>query len=239
LYNSGMTINEYQTITGTTVASADVTRVTAQITRAQRVLETLIGFTLDPAHVNDNQYDEIGKTAQECPCPLDLNVDDLDAPDAVVKAYRTYIFNKRDGYIAIDPASTVHAVKLVKDGVTFRTLDPDEYRVEFVNGFTKYIKRCEDFCFCVTNDCYCTQLAVDATWLWDGTTSDIPDDLLQIWAEMTTFYSDLKQNIKSQTLGSHSYTKFDKTPPEKLEHNLAVIKNYAGPNGSATQNPVW
>lgn len=234
-----MTINEYQTITGLTVSSSDTDRVTAQLTRTQRILETLLGFTLDTAHVNDNQYNEIGKTATECPCPLNVDVDALDAPDAVVKAYRTYYFNKNDGYIAIDPASAVHAVKLVKDGVTFRTLDPDEYRVEYINGFTKYVKRCEDFCFCVTPNCYCTQLAVDATWLWDGTTSDIPDDLLQVWADMVTFYSDQKQNIKSQVLGSHSYTKFDKKPPQELDFNLAVIKNYAGPNGSVAQNPVW
>lgn len=233
-----MTINEYQTITGTTVATGDVTRVTATITKTQSILETLLGFTLTAASVNNNEYDEIGISPIDCPCP-NVNVDTLQAPDAVVYAYRMFSWNPKDKYIAIDPATAVHKIKLVKDGVTFRTLDPDQYRIDYKQGIVKFIERCDEWCFCQTLDCYCTQLAVDADWLWDGTPA-LPDDLAQVWAEMTTFYAvpDVKRKLKSETLGSHSYT-LTNTPPEKEDNNMAVIKKYAGPNGSARPALTW
>lgn len=233
-----MTISEYQTITGTTVSTSDINRVTATITKTQRMLETLLGFSLTPAEVNDNQYIEIGKTTLECPCPS-VNIGSLELPDPVIYAYRLYPYNPKDKYFSIDPATAVHALKLVKDGVTFRTLDSDVYRLEYKQGIVKYIERCEDWCFCQTLDCYCTQLAVDADWLWDGSPA-IPDDLAQVWAEMTTFYAmpDLNRKLKSETLGSHSYTK-DNRPPEQDENNLAVIIKYAGPNGSAKKTITW
>jgi len=225
-----MTLNEYETLTGITVPANRVDVVTAQITRTQRILETMLGFTLTEADANDNEYTEIGKTALECPCP-NIDVDDLEDPDAVVYAYRMYRYNLKDHFLVIDPCTDVHAVKLVKDGVTFRTLDPDEYRLQERQGFIKYIEDCEDWCFCATASCFCVQMAVDADWLWDGSPA-IPDDLNQVWAEMTTWYSDPNNNVRSQTLGTHNYSKWDDTRPEMEAHNKSVIKKYAGPNGS-------
>ncbi len=75
------------------------------------------------------------------------------------------------------------------------------------------------------------QLAVDADWVWPDA-SDIPADLLDVWAEMTTYYADQKRDIKSEVLGSHRYEKFDKEEPETFDYNQAIIKRYAGPLGS-------
>ncbi len=51
---------------------------------------------------------------------------------------------------------------------------------------------------------------------------------------MITFYSNLKRDIRSQTLGPHSYTKFQKAdvPPQEDKENISVIKKYAGQHGS-------
>jgi hypothetical protein len=224
-----MTLAEYKSITGLTVATADETRVTAQITRVQRILEDILGYTLTAASVNTNQYVEIGKTADECPCP-DVDMDTLKAPDAVVKAYRLFNYNRKDKMISIDPNSKVHKVKLVKDGVTFKTFETDEYRLHYKHNFIKYIEECDNCCWCsCVYDCYCTQLAIDADWLWTAT---LPNDLLQVFADMVTYYADLQNNIKSETLGSHSYTKFDKSLPQMESYNWKILQKYIGANGS-------
>ena len=234
-----MTLSDYQTITGTTVATADQTRVTAQITRTQRILETLLGYSLDTP--DTNEYTEIGKTATECPCP-DVDMDALEDADAVVGAYRLFTYRKGEKIISIDPASEIHAVKLVKvegddTGITFKTLEDSEYRVHKQQGIMKYLEECEDCCFCACSyDCYCVQLAVDGTWVLPG------DDLDQVWADMITFYSDPRHDIQSEKLGSHSYSKFydsSKSQPMQLPrpelqpHNAAVIVKWAGHHGTA------
>lgn len=221
-----MTLSEYEAITGITVSAANQALVTAQIARTQRILETMLGYTLNAADVNDNEYVEIGKTSTDCPCP-DVDMDTLESPDAVVNAYRLYNYNRNDRYFSIDPATAIHAVKLVKDGVTFRTLDDEDYRAHYKQGIVKYLEVCENCCWCTCMfDCYCTQLAVDADWL-----STVPADLLDVWAAMVTFYADSKNDIKSETLGSHSYTR-GRFVPEEQDYNLAILMKYTGPNGS-------
>lgn len=224
-----MTIEEYESIKGITVPTADRTRVSAEIIHTQRILEGLLGFTLDSSLINTNQYMEVGKTTVDCPCPDTVDVDALDAADSVVFAYRMFDYNRKDTIISIDPCSAVHALKLVFNNITFKTFETDEYREHSEHGFIKYLEDCENCCFCKCEICRCVQIAVDATWLW----ATLPDDLDQVWAEMVTFYSDLKTNIKSETMGPHSYTKFNDTPPEKEDHNMAVIKKYEGANGSS------
>lgn len=235
-----MDIDKYEELTGFTVPSSKQARVTAQITRTQRILERLLGYTLKTSasgavgDVNYNEYAESGKTQTDCPCPDDnLTLDD---PDSVTYAYRLFPHYKDDIYLRIDPATAIHKVKLVKDLVTYYTFETDEYRADYKNGLITAIEVIED-CWCklaVRECCNHMQLAVDATW---GFTT-IPDDLYQVWAEMVTWYSDPKnlQGIKSQVLGSHSYTKFDNNPPEMVSHNMDVLKLYAGPNGSLKRN---
>lgn len=230
-----MNLEQYQTLTGITVASGDQGRVTAQIARTRAMLETMLGYTLDPEKVTTNFYNELGKTQLECACP-NVDTENLDAPDAVVGAYRLFNYDEYDKFFHVDPFSAVHKVKLVHirpgtgdQGITLKTFDADEIRVHFGrDSWSKYIEHCSD-CLCLCECSECVQLAVDATWLW---TSDIPSDLLYVWADMVTHYADCKRNIKSESITTHSYTKFDKTAPESEPGNLAVIRRYAGPHGS-------
>lgn len=224
-----MDIAKYEELTGITVPASQQTYVTAIIRRTQRVLENLLGFTLDPDLYDQNQYTELGKTTSECPCPAEDM--DLDPADPVIFAYRLYPYNEKDKFLSIDPATEIHAVKLVKDGVTYRTIEPHEYRGQVKQGLIKFLEQIKCFCsFSCECSCSQMQLAVDATWVWAE--DEIPEDLLDIWADMVTAYSDPKYDIKSETLGPHSYTRFDNTYPEQDPDNLAVIKKYAGPLGS-------
>lgn len=238
-----MNLAEYQTLSGVTVPSTQTAKVTATIARTQAMLETLLGFTLDPDKVNENLYNELGKTSQECFC-LSVNLENLQDPDAVTKAYRLYRYNDLDKYFHIDPFSKVHKVKLVyvkegdsPNGVTLKTFDWDEIRLQMKQGFGKYIEHCMD-CLCSCSCSDCVQLAVDADWLWpDGT--DLPTDLQYVWVDMITYYSDYKKKeIKSESIDTHSYTRFDNKAPETDPQNLAIIKKYAGPYGSVTVMPL-
>lgn len=235
-----MNLNEYKTLSGITVSSGDESYVTAQIDRTQYMLETMLGFTLDSTKVTENIYDELGQTQQECACSS-VDTESLLPADEVNGAYRLYNYNKQDKYFHIDPASDIYSIKLVYikegsgvSGVTLKTLDIDTIRLHLNNyGFINYIEHCKS-CFCDC-DCDCVQLAVDADWLWEN---NLPKDLMYLWADMITYYSDKKLNIKSESIDSHSYTKGDTKAPETEPRNIAILKKYAGPRGSIAVQPL-
>lgn len=239
-----MTLSEYQTLTGITVSSANTAKVTAQIARTQAMLETLLGFTLNPDEVETNLYNELGKSSENCFCPS-VDLEDLQDPDAVVGAYRLFRYNDLDKYFHVDPFSRVHKVKLVfikggtgANGVTLKTFDTDEIRVQYGrDGWAKYIEHCQN-CLCTCECDSCVQLAVDADWLWTPAT-EIPLDLQYLWADMITWYADDKnKKLKSESIDTHSYTFGANPAPETEPQNLAVLKKYAGPYGSVSVMPV-
>jgi len=225
-----MDLAKYEELSGLSVSAEDQTLVEATINKVVSKLESMLGYTLDITKVNDNQYVEIGKTQTDCPCVDSVDIDNLLPADAVVFAYRLYSYNKRDKIIAIDPCTDVHAVKLVKDGVTFLTLEADSYQTIKKNGIIKYIELC-DSCFTCVTSCDCVQLAVDATWLWSSV-DNMPTDLLYLFSDMVTYYSNPTKDVKSETLGSHSYTLFSNSAPDSLKENIKVLNKYVGPNGS-------
>lgn len=233
-----MDLAKYQELTGITISAQNETFVTAQISRAQSTLETMLGFTLCPDNVEDNLYDELGKTQQSCLCPSDIDIANLEDADDVEGAYRLYRYNPNDKYFHVDPFSIVYKVKLVhilpgeEQGVTIKTFDDEDLRVHYGRGdWSKFIEHCKEcLCFCDCKDCI--QLAVDADWLW---TDCPPTDLLYVWADMVTYQVDCKKDIKSESIQGHSYTKFDRVLPETVPQNYAIIQRYAGPHGSATR----
>jgi len=117
---------------------------------------------------------------------------------------------------------------LVKDDVTYKTLEDYEYRADVKRGVITFLEQSNTWCSCVSDNCNFVQLAVDAAWIGNP----IPPELEQVWAEMVTYYSDTKRGLKSETMGPHSYSRFEKLSPERENHNHATIKRYAGPNGS-------
>lgn len=230
-----MTVQDYQNLTGLTVSVNREKLIYAQIQRTQAVLENMLGYSLDFDLLDLNEYEEEGKLDDTCPCSCSDADPDLEPADAVVFAYRMFPYHAKDKYLSIDPASSIHAVKLVKNGVTYRTLEEDDYRLNSKRGIIKFLEQCDRWCACKL-ECNCVQLAVDATWLWPE--DEMPIDLQTVWADMVTFYADMKRDVRSETLGPHSYTKFDRQKPETLTENMAVIQRYAGPNGTAGRMPI-
>lgn len=216
----------YEQLTGTTVSNE--TKVTATIRRTKAILEALLGYSLDVEKVNE--YDEAGISPVDCPCDADLEA--LLPADEVVGSYRLYKFDRRTKIISFDPASDVYAIKLVRNGVTYRTFEAGEFNLIYKHGFTKYAELCDNYCTCTTEYCGCSQLAVDADYLWDDYENSLPDDLLDLWAEMVTYYSNPKFNIKRETLATHSYELASTKTPEEEARNLLILQKYAGPNGT-------
>lgn len=216
-----MDLTLYQQLTGTTVPASRVTYVTAKIERTRRDLEELLGYTLDLTHVMDNEYIVYGEEP--------------------VFAYRLFSYNKNDKYLSIDPCFEVYSVKLVRNGVTIKTFDADEFRIDQKRGLIRYLEVLDDIFPTITDlrdeEIEEVQLAVDARWFGPSDTyeweNELPDDLLYVWADMIDYETDDKSDIKSETLGTHSYTKFSESEaPEANDKNLSVLRKYAGPNGS-------
>lgn len=229
-----MDLSKYQELTGLTVPSSKTAYVTAQINRATSILEELLGYTLDSTKVDTNLYNEIGKTNIECACP-DVDAE-LDDPDEVIGAYRLYRYDYREPFLHLDPFSTINAVKLVHDGITVKTFEADDYRIVIgKEGFTKYLEITGDWLGCEYYCNHTVQLAVDAEWLWTDET-DIPVNLLYVWADMVKFYSADKEDVKSESIGPHSYTKADNKPAETKPRNKSVLVDYAGPYGKAVKS---
>lgn len=224
-----MDLATYNNLTGL-CTSENENRIQANLGKAQSMLEGLLGYTLDPELVLQNLYNEQGISPSECSCSSVLD-EDLLPPDAVEFAYRLYAYNPKDRYLLVDPFTEINKVKLVKNGVTIKTFEDDEYRIHYErDGVAKYIEICDE-CGCSCDCTDCVQLAVDADWLWQ-TFDDVPIDLQYIWADMVSYYADCKSDIKSESIGPHSYTKFDKTPPQDEPINRSVLIKYAGAYGS-------
>lgn len=236
-----MNLWQFQQLSGITVPEAQQAIVQAQILRTKKLLESMLGFTLDPEKINENFYNEEGKTATECSCP-NVSTENLLDPDELVTAYRLFPYNPHDKYFHIDPFTQVHQVKLVWNNVTVKTFDEEEYRANFANGWGKYLENCQGHRLCVCACTDCVQLAVDADWMFvcdssvgDSSVGCIYDEILYIWADMISFYADCKKDVKSESIGSHSYTKYDKIAIEDMPSNIAILKKYAGPNGTLSK----
>lgn len=237
-----MDLEKYTELTGLPVATEDEAFVKATIRRTGSSLEALLGYTLKKNKVSINQYEEKGKTQDECGSFRFHDVEGtLSDPDEIIGAYRLFPYNKSDSYLHVDPFTKLNAVKLVHikagdepNGVTVKTFNNNHIRVHTTNGISTFIQKCDD-CICLCDCGDCVQLAVDADWLYD---SCLPDELLYLWADMITIESDPKKGLKSETLGPHSYTYFDSANSPFDDSDLATIKKYAGPNGSVIKTIV-
>lgn len=235
-----MTLAEYQTLTGITVPANQVAVITATLARATSMLETMLGYTLNPELRNTNFYNELGKTQNDCSCPP-VDTETLLPADAVVNGYRLFDYNELDTYLWVDPYLTINKVKLVfikqgagTTGVTLKTFSVDQIRIhKGLGNLNKYLEKCNE-CFCSCDCTGCVQLAVDADWQF----VTLPTDLQYVLVDMVGYYSNPKYKVKSESIDTHSYTLFDNTAPELEPNNLSVIKKYAGPNGSVVSMPT-
>lgn len=233
-----MTIEKYEELTGRRVPESQQTLITAQLNKSRIILESLLGYSLLKSKASENQYEELGISRNECSYD---DGDELNDPDEVEGSYRLFPYNEHDEFLPVDPYTKIYKVKLVRiktggdeNGITIRTFTDDQVSEYSKGGFSKYIKRCQT-CFCLCDCTNCVQLAVDAEWVNE---SCLPEELNMLWADMGAYYADCKKDLKSETLGSHSYTKFDKGAPELWIQNISIIKKYAGPNGTVNREPV-
>ncbi len=231
-----MTLAEYQTLTGITVSASDQTRVTAELARSRRKLETLLGYTLDPNQRLTNYYVELGKTDSDYACPI-VDIDELEPPEAVISAYRLFPYSPEDVFLSVDPFITLHAVKLVylrqgasPNGVTVKTFDEDYITLQKFNTWGKYLYEFPRYWYrwaCIHS--HQLMLAVDADWGF----ATVPTELSEVLADFATYYADDNRDLKSESILTHSYTRGAKTDPGTVSGNKAIVSKYAGPNGTA------
>ena len=228
-----MDIKKYTQLTGKTVSSSEEATFNAMIRRSKAMLETQLGFTLNPS----NLYNELGKAENECACPK-VDTSTLLPPDEEQGVTKLFTYNKDDRFFHVDPFREVYSVKLVyvdhdNEFVTMKTLDnvkPQYGR----DGIGKYIENCMN-CQCECGCDGCVQLAVDADWL-----DCYPDDILYLWADMIDYQIDCKKGLKSESIEGHSWSRTNEATmsPEVLPHNVLLLKRYAGPYGSVAVMPT-
>lgn len=148
-----------------------------------------------------------------------------------VAGVRYFDYHEADKYVSIDPFTTITSIELVEDAEVIYTLTEEDYRTHTKYGILKHLELC---CVCPQNCYKCIQWKITAQWLF----ATIPTDLQYLWADMVTFDADPGNNIKSQTLGTHSYTKASTLPPQDKRENQIIIGKYQGGNGQGIIIPT-
>lgn len=241
----------FTNLTGITLSSSQSTRFDSVAELSGETLEEMLGWPLDP-YGWDDQYIEIGKTTDEWwSCPT-VDTSELDPADEVEGNNRLYTWSPVEPYLFIDPAVEIHSVKLVKNGVTYRTFDADEYSLRIQNGrepFGRYIQFCDELHTWMLSlwprpqfvsllasqrraDGDYVQVAVDADWGFET----LPLTIQKVQADLVSYELDLKRDLKSETILSHSYTRSTRADPATAY--AATLKKYVGPRGTAYQPGV-
>lgn len=245
-----MTIAEYQTLTGTTVSDADVTRVTATIRKAQAKLGGLLGYPLS----GQKTWTELGKVQYDGLVPFpslpvgDDVLNNLSAADDQTGNIQLFNFDQLDTHIRINPAKEVYKAKIVLpvNGDEFITIYDLDNASPYLNaaGLVVAITRYYSW-FTWTwwnsllfNDRSSLMIAVDADFV---NLCDVDDyaDLNYLLADMVTYYADpnysLMGNIRTESIDSHSYSRAstgsdpDSAAPEGQLSAKRIIEKYAGP----------
>lgn len=234
-------------LTGISLSASQSARFETAANLSAEQVQELLGWPLDP---NDweNQYIEIGKTKDEWwDCPV-VDTSDLLPPDPVIGATRLYTWNPFESYLSIDPATTIHALKLVRNGVTYKTFNTNEYSLRDQNSFNgpwgKYVQIRDDvhrwmlalwpmpdihelFALERRADGDHVQVAIDADWAFD----ELPGTLQTAWAEVTNYNLDTKRDVKTESILSLSYSR--NPHPDPTLRYASTFRKYAGPRGSA------
>lgn len=239
-----MDLKKYEELTGIEVPTSDEARVKANIRRTKAALETLLGYTLKPK----NLYTEKGKVRFEGFLPVEDYTDNLlPADETQSEGIKLFSYHENDKYFHVDPFRNVYSVKLVmpvNDNEFVTIIDLDNVVAQYQrNNVSRFIERHFEW---FTWAWYRTwvvsweagpgaglQLAVDADWL-----NCYPDDILYLWADMVTYQTDPNNNIKSESVDGHSWSKGSVDAPEESDSAKALLKQYAGPNGTIIRNPV-
>lgn len=247
-----MTIQEYQTLTGTTVSESDATRMKAVIRRAETKLEALLGYSLS----RQKRWTELGKlshtnfTQHLSSLPLgDGVLDTLLPPDEEYGTTQLFNLDELDTHIRISPAKQFYRAKLVRpiNNGEFITVYDLEYATPYMNNasLTVAITRNQRWFtwswwtslsrFSRDN----LMLAVDADFVNVCDANRYPD-LAYLLTDMIDYYShpsySVMGNLTSESIDTHSYTRAStgldsaSSAPEGQSSAKRIIEKYAGPD---------
>jgi hypothetical protein len=237
-------LDEYIEISGLAVKDPQRAFVTANIKKAQFMIESALGFTLDADKAAQNLYTETGQAPDDNWICGGSDADLLPAESEPDEKYRIFTqaepldtYYKVTALTRIDPATSISKIKLVHGTVNVHTFTTSELAlVTGANGYGRLV----DLAVIFPNPYRCghrLQVAVSADWL--GVDDDqLPDDLLSVWADVITWLSDKTRNIKSENRGTRSYTKAETKSPLEDPINKSILDSYAGPRGTAGRVPV-
>lgn len=245
-----MTIEEYQALTGITVAEDDVTRVTAVIGRVEAKLEGLLGYSLSA----QKTWTELGKVQYDGLVPFpslpvsDDVLNNLGAADTATGDIQLFNFDELDKHIRINPAKRVYRAKIVlpvseDEFITIYNLDnamPYLNTAGLVTAITRYSSW---FTWTWWNsllwsDRSSLMLAVEAEYV---TSEDIESfgELSYLMADMVTYYADPNYSllgiVRTESIDSHSYSRAstgstaDSAGPEGQASAKKILEKYAGP----------
>jgi hypothetical protein len=217
--------------------------VTANIKKAQFMIENALGFTLDAEKAAQNLYTETGQAPDDSWICGGSDADLLPADDEPDEAYRLFAQGEPlspyqfGALTRIDPCTSISKIKLVHGTVSVHTFTTSELALRSgPNGYGRLV----DLAVIFPNPYRCghrLQVAVSADWL--GVDDDqLPDDLMSVWADVATWLSDKTRNIKSENRGTRSYTKAETKSPLEDPVNKSILDSYAGPRGTAGRVPV-
>lgn len=241
----------FTSLTGIQLTATQSANFDALAEMSGDMLAEALGWPLDPEDWG-NQYTEQGilpdPDSWDFDWDWDINTADLLPADTVVGQLRQFRWAEDERFMFIDPATAIHAVKLVKDDITVHVFKPEHYRVQWTNGqvpFSRYIEirpnslltkwllflwaPLPELMFGMEHR-FC-QLVIDADW---GFTSDnLPTPIMRVWAEQIAYELDLKRDIKSENMLGHSYSKDKRDTP--ITKYLSTLQKYAGPNSSVVK----
>lgn len=245
-----MTIAEYQTLTGTTVAETDVTRVTAAIRKSEAKLSGLLGYSLS----RQKNWTELGKIQYDGLIPFpslpvgDDVLNNLSTADESTGDIQLFNFDELDKHIKINPAKEIYRAKIAlpvnqDEFITIYDLDNGVPYLNVAGLVTAVTRYYSWFTWSWWNsllwaDRSNLMLAVDAEFVDLCDISSYPD-LAYLLADMVTYYSDYNYsvmgNITSESIDSHSYSRAstggspDTSAPEGQPSAKRIIERYAGP----------
>lgn len=213
------------------------------IKRKVNILENLLGYTLDFNKSSENNYNELGKSSNDCIFPF--NSDSLEAPDDITGSYRLYKYNDINKLYLVDPFTDLYNIKLVhigignvNDGYTVKTFNSNEISVVSDTGFAKWLSKGEKRFRIPTCSCNSPRMfAVEALWLNEET---IPIELEYLIIDLVNDeLNGVNNSVKSESVTSHSVTYKDtedigETGLYLNNYQLNIVKKYAGPFGLVT-----
>lgn len=237
----------FTNLTGISLSSSQAARFSTVVELTDDALQEVLGWPLDPDDW-DNQYLEIGKTKDEWDC-FSGDTSDLLPADDIIGLTRLYTWNPVEPYIFIDPATVIHAVKIVRNGITYKTFKPTDYNLQLQNGpttFGRYINVRDELhrrllfnwplpllVFEHSREADLVQVAIDADWGFD----DLPTQLQKVQADMIYYELNVnKRDLKSESMLSHSYSK--NAHPDPLVTHADIITKYVGPHGTAYEELI-